>query len=121
MKRPSLFEEFSANQITIVTSCVVLAGAVTLRAILPPYVSLGPLFLFGCAIPAAVISRRWGTFAAILCSVTVSLLKVYLSPGPFHADVFFWDVIMRFVFFEIYVLLFDYVRRQSSVSSGTDR
>jgi hypothetical protein len=118
LKQPSLAEEFSTNRITIVTSCVILAGAVTVRAILPPYVSLGSLFVFGCAIPTLVISRRWGTIAAMSCAFAVSLVRIHLHLEPFHVGTFLWNVVMRFLFFEAYVVIFDHVRRQANALPG---
>ena len=120
LKPASLSEEFFANRITIATSCAVLAGAVMLRAVLPPYVSLGPLFVFGCAIPTLIINRRWGTIAAIGCSFAVPLTRIHPHIAPFHADAFFWNVVMSFLFLEMYVMVFDYVRRQANALPGTN-
>jgi hypothetical protein len=109
------------NWITIATSCAVITGAVMLSTILPPDISLGPLFVFGCAIPTLVINRRWGTVAAIFCTVTMSITRVHLHIELFHLSTFLWNIIMRFLYFEIFVLVFDCVRRQASALPRADR
>jgi len=120
LKPASLYQEFSTHWITIVTNCAVLAGVVALRLIVPSFVSMGPLFVVVCIIPALVINRRWGTIAAIVCTVIMSLMRIFLDIEPFQALMFLWNVIMRFLFFETYVVLFDYFRRQASALPPTD-
>ena len=100
--------------ITILTSCAVFAGIVTLRFIVTSPMSFWPLFIIVCIIPAVVINRRWGTIAAIVCTITISLMRIFLDIEPFQPLVFLWNFIMRFLFFETYVVIFDYIRRQGS-------
>jgi len=118
-KPASWSEEFTTNRITILTSCFVIVAGVALRTYLPRELSLGPLFVFGCAFPSLVINRRWRTLAAILCTVLLSLTKIFANHAPLHIDVFFWNVAMRFLFFEFYVLVFDCIRRLAHDSSAS--
>ncbi len=113
-KPSSWHQEFSTHWITILTTCAVFAGIVTLRFIVPSPMSFWPLFIIVCIIPAVVINRRWGTIAAIVCTITISLMRIFLDIEPFQALVFLWNFIMRFLFFETYVVIFDYIRRQGS-------
>jgi hypothetical protein len=118
-KPASLSEEFSAHRITILTSVLVITAGVTLRTLLPPDVSLAPFFMFGCVFPTLVINRRWGTMAAILCTVVLSVTKLFINYAPFHAELFLWNAAMRFLFFEFFVLAFDCVRRMAGDSPAT--
>jgi hypothetical protein len=118
-KPVSLSAEFSAHRITILTSVLVVTAGVTLRTLLPRELSLAPLFVFGCVFPTLVINRRWGTMAAIVCTVALSVTKIFLSHTPFRFDLFLWNAAMRFLFFEFFVLAFDGVRRMAGDSSAT--
>jgi hypothetical protein len=119
-KPPSLSEEFSANRITILTSGLAITAGVTLRTVLPGDFSLAPFFMFGCVFPTLVINRRWGTLAAVLCTAVLSVTKLFMNYAPFHAELFLWNALMRFLFFEFYVLAFDCVRRMAVEASATD-
>jgi hypothetical protein len=117
-KPASLSAEFSTHRITILTSVLVITAGVTLRTLLPREFSLAPFFVFGCVFPTLVINRRWGTMAAILCTVALSITKFFLSLAPFHIDLFLWNAAMRFIFFEFFVLAFDSVRWLAHDSSA---
>lgn len=119
-KPSSLSREFSDHRITVLTSCLVIVAALALRTILPPHVSLAPFFVFGCAFPTLIISRRWGTMAAVFCTVGLSVTRIYMNTAAFHLDSFAWNALMRFFFFEFFVLLFDGLRRMARASSSTD-
>jgi len=117
----SLWAEFSANRITVLTSGFVITAAATLRTVLPPELSLAPLFVFGCVLPTLVIGRRWGTMAAVACTVILSLTKIFMNQAPFHIELFLWNGSMRFLFFEFYVVLFDGLRRLARDPSATGK
>jgi hypothetical protein len=110
LNRPSLREEFSAHWITVVTGCAIIAGTAAIRAIAGSDVALGLFYVVGCAIPTLVINRRWGTITAVICTLTVSVLRVSLHFDPLEISVLFWNVVMRFLFFEMFVILLDLVR-----------
>jgi hypothetical protein len=117
----SLSEEFAANRITVLTSCFAIVAAVTLRTLLPPELSLAPLFIFGCIFPTLVISRRWGTMAAIACTVALSVTEVVFKHVPFPSGLFLWNTTMRFLFFEFYVFLFGCMRHLAQDPSRGDK
>jgi len=119
-KPASLAEDFTANRFTVLTSGFVITAAVALRMLLPSELSLAPLFVFGCVFPTLVINRRWGTMAALLCAVALSITKIHIHHAPIHMTSFLWNAAMRFLFFEFYVLLFDGLRIMARDSSGTD-
>jgi hypothetical protein len=112
----SWYEEFSANRITFAASFAALAGAAVLHVVLPPGVSEPPFALFGCALLSLVVNGRWGTIAAICYCVMVIVVKIHFHVAPFGMAALVWNFIMRLLFLEVYVLLFDMVRRQESSS-----
>jgi hypothetical protein len=110
--------EFTANRITVLTSCFVIVAGAALGTVLPAELSLAPLFVFGCTFPTLIISRRWGTMAAILCAVVLSVPSLPAKHEPFPIGLFLWNATMRFLFFEFYVLLFDCIGRLAHDSPG---
>jgi hypothetical protein len=114
VKNFSLFAEFSAHRITFVISFAALAAALALHVFLPPEISEPPLAIFGCSLLSLVVSGRWGTIAAIFYCVMVLAVKIHFHIEPFGMAVLLWNCGMRFLFLEIYVVLFVVVRRQAS-------
>jgi hypothetical protein len=114
VKYSSWYEEFSANRITFVASFAALAGALVLHVVLPPDVSEPPLAIFGCSLLSLVVNGRWGTIAVIFYCVMVFAVKVCFHVEPFGMAALFWNSLMRFFFLEVYVVLFDMVRRQAN-------
>jgi hypothetical protein len=109
----SWYEEFSANRITFAASFATLAGALGLHVVLPLGVSEPPLAILGCSLLSLVVNSRWGTIAAICYCVMVFVVKIHFHVAPFGLAALLWNFIMRFLFLEVYVLLFDMVRRQA--------
>jgi len=113
-KRLSLYEQFCANWITFVTAFAALTAAIILHVILPPYISVPPLAILACALLSAVVNGRWGTLAALAYSVMLVAVSVHFHLVPFKMSTLIWNCLMRFLFLEIYVVLFDYLRRRGS-------
>jgi hypothetical protein len=109
----SWYEEFSANRITFVTSFAALAAALLLHFSLPRYLSEPPLAILGCSFLSLVVNGRWGTIAAIIYCVMLLVVKIYFHIEPLGMAVLLWNCFMRFLFLEIFVVLFDLVRRQA--------
>ena len=118
--RPSLRAQFLANKITILLSCAILAGVAALDFASGPYLTLAPFYLIPPALLALIVGSRWGTFTAALAAVTWSVLQ-----GSGHAEfigygVIFWNSVMRFLVFQVVVLLLDRVRVENSLTSKAD-
>ena len=110
----SWYEEFSAHRITFVTSFGAIVVALVLHVILPADLSEPPFAILGCALLSLVVNGRWGTIAAIFYCVMVLVVKIYFHIEPVSMAVLLWNFFMRFLLLEIYVVLFDIVRRQAS-------
>lgn len=110
----SLYEEFSAHRITFVTSFGAIVVALVLHVILPADLSEPPFAIFGCVLLSLVVNGRWGTIAAIFYCVMVLVVKVYFHIEPVSMAALLWNFFMRFLLLEIYVVLFEIVRRQAS-------
>jgi hypothetical protein len=124
--RPSLGQEFRLHWITILVSSVLLGLVAILDYCTGPLI-LGPLYLIPCATLTLVIGRRWGTLGAFCCALIVSLLRASdlsnaLGLDPYRAlepGLFLWNLGMRFVFFEIFVILLGRILIEINSSSTT--
>jgi hypothetical protein len=106
-------QQFRHHAITILASLFLLAAIVFADYLSGPDISMGPFYLAPCAVLALVVGRGWGTIAVLLCTVSITCFRDVLSPH-FHSMsklVMFWNMSMRFIFFQIFVLLLARIRR----------
>jgi hypothetical protein len=113
--RVSLGEQIRQHGITISASFLVLAAIVGLDNLTGPEISLGPLYLIPCATLALVVGWGWASVAAMLNAVAITFLHFNETRAASHFNfsmdaVLAWNFCMRFVFFEIFVLLLDRIR-----------
>jgi len=108
-----LSRQFQQHAITILVSLFFLAGIIYVDYLTGPEISMGPFYLAPCAVLALVVGRGWGTIGVLLCTLAITGFRDVLSPH-FHSMsklAMLWNMSMRFVFFEIFVLLLDRIRR----------
>ena len=119
--RQPLHNEFRMNKATILLSLFILAVCVVADYLTPPEVSLLPFYLIPAAILALVINRRWGTFAAAVSAIAWALVQSLHSPriNFSHLDIWLWDLLMRFLTFEVVVLLLARIRLELSSQKAT--
>ena len=113
--RISIGEQIRQHDITIAASFLILAAIVGLDNLTGPEISLGPLYLIPCATLALVVGRGWASVAAMLNAIAITFLHFNQSRVASHLNfsvevVLVWNVFMRFVFFEVFVLLLDRIR-----------
>ena len=110
----SWHQDFRTYPSTFAVSIVALIAAVVCHVILPRDISEPPFAVLACAILALVVNGRWGTIAALLYCVLVLMAKLHFHIPPHQMGVLAWNFIMRFLFLETFVVLFDYIRRRSA-------
>jgi hypothetical protein len=101
------------HRITVMAGFITLALVAFIDYIIGPEISCGPLYLIPCAVLALVVGRSWATIAALASALSVTLFGEGLE-NHFHSMLtatMMWNVAMRFIFFEIFVLLLDRIRR----------
>jgi hypothetical protein len=110
--RLPLREQFAANKITILASAAILACIGVINFFVGPHVTLLPFYMISCAIPALILNRSWGTFAAMMATATWSGLQTLHNPSLnfAHGGLLLWDTVMRFIVLQTVVLLLDRVR-----------
>ena len=106
--------QFRQHGITLLVSFLLWAGIVWLDKITGPEISFGPLYLIPCGILALVVGRGWASVAALLNAIAITALKMSNNqishPDLWLTGVLIWNLFMRFVFFQIFVLLLDRIR-----------
>ncbi len=117
--RRSLNEQFRAHWITILASAVVMAIVAYVDILTGPDVTLLPFYLLPCAVLTLVVNYRWGTLAATTFVVIWSAIQAHQNPSLNleHWKTLVWDAGMRFVLFQIIVLLLNRVRIEAAQES----
>ncbi|HSY09369.1 MAG TPA: sulfotransferase, partial [Candidatus Dormibacteraeota bacterium] len=107
-----LRQQFAANKITLLTAGVILAAIAVIDYLTGPHVTLLPFYMIPCAIPTLILNRRWGTFAAVITTMTWAGLQTLDSPTMnfAHCGLFMWDTVMRFIVLQTVVLMLDRMR-----------
>ena len=70
------------------------------------------LYIIPCMIMTLALNWRWGTAFALVCAVLGPILQ---RPDPAYQslDIQFWNTVMRFVMYEMVVLMIERVRREN--------
>lgn len=120
--RRSLGEQLRAHWITILASAVVMLVVACLDILTGPEVTLLPFYLIPCAVLTLVVNYRWGTFAAAAYMVIWSVIQAYQNPNLNleHWQTLMWDAGMRFVLFQIILVLLDRVRVEAAQGNEAD-
>jgi Sulfotransferase family len=126
--RVSIKEQTHQHGITILASFLLWALIVGLDNLTSPEITIGPLYLIPCATLALVVGYRWASVAALLNAIAITFLRFNEGRAAGHFNfsmdaVLAWNVFMRFVFFEVFVLLLDRIRveftaRNSAVNNS---
>ena len=124
LSRVSIREEIRQHGITIFSSFLVWVMIVGLDKMTGPEITVGPLYLIPCATLALVVGRGWGSVAAVFNAIVITFLRFNDSRAAGHLNfslelVLAWNVCMRFVFFEIFVLLLDRIRVEFTTRNST--
>lgn len=118
-ERLTLSEQFSAHRITILASGAILSTVALLDFYSSPNLTFAPFYFMPPALLTLIISRRWGTFAAAIAAVLWSTLQISAGRLLVEFDVVVWNSAMRFLLFQIMIVLLDRVRVEiASVGSS---
>ncbi len=117
----SLGEQFRVHWITILASTVAMAIVAYVDIITGPDVTLLPFYLIPCAVLTLVVNYRWGTFAVATFVVLWGAIQAHQNPNLNleHWKTLFWDAGMRFVLFQVIVLLLNRVRIEAAQADGS--
>ena len=116
--RRSFGEQFRAHWITVLASTAVLTTVAFFDIVTGPDVTLLPFYLIPCAALTLVINFRWGTFAAAMTMTVWSVIQAHQNPhlSLEHWRMLVWNAGMRFVLFQIILLLLNRVRIEAAAA-----
>ena len=121
--RPSIGEQFRQHGITVLASFVLWGAIVWLDYVTGPEIIVGPLYLIPCAALALVVGRGWASVAAALSAIAITAIK--FNDGRTHhfdystTGVMVWNLFMRFIFYQVFVLLLDRIRVELATRNST--
>jgi hypothetical protein len=118
--RSSLREQFSTHSITILTSYAILAGVGVLDYLSGPDVTLAPFYLIAPAFLTLIVGRGWGIFAAVISVVLWSVMQSFQSTGSVGYGVVLWNSVMRFLVFQVIIVLLYRVRVETTSTGKAD-
>ena len=115
----SFGEQLRAHWTTILASMVILTTVAFFDIITGPDVTLLPFYLIPCAALTLVINDRWGTSAAAITMTTWGIIQCHQNPhlSLAHWQMLVWNAGMRFLLFQIIVLLLNRVRVEAAAAS----
>jgi hypothetical protein len=103
----SMAQQFRQQSITVLASLLLLAAIIYADYITGPEIAMGPFYLAPCALLALMVGRGWGTIAVLAATTSITCIRDIMSPH-FHSMsklALTWNVSMRFILFQIFVLL----------------
>lgn len=117
-ERRPIGEQLSAHWVTLLASAVILTAVAFCDVVTGPDVTLLPFYLIPCAVLTLVINFRWGTFAAALTMIVWSVIQAHQNShlSLAHWQMLVWNATMRFVLFQIIVLLLNRVRVEATAA-----
>ncbi len=118
--KPSMHAQFFARWKLILANLLIFGGVLVAQfsanrhAVL--HISLIPFYLVPCLWLTFQLDRRWGALLATAAALLPPLLRHFLSPDFLPLEVTLWNVVMRFILFQIVVVLADRIRGQNILS-----
>ena len=113
-KNTTMLGQLRHHGITILASFLLLAASAVLDYVTGPEVSVGPVYLIPCAALALVVGRGWATIAAVLAVLSITIFRegVQHHFNSLILGLVLWNIFMRFIFFEVFVLLLSRIRAE---------
>jgi len=110
--QPSLQARFLAGWPAALFGCLWLAALAGAQYHYLKHQMLLPLYVVPCLLATWKMGRRWGTLFSIVTAVLGPVVASIKSPADHPADIVCWNILMRFITFQICVFLTDRIRRQ---------
>ena len=113
LAEPNSIQVIAGNWAVVLITSVFFAAVIVLDVMSKPYMVFLPLYLLPCAVLTLALNWRWGTVAALLAAAVGPILQRADNPAYQHLGVEFWNTLMRFLIFQMVVLLLDRIRREN--------
>ncbi len=115
---PNPLQAVAGNWVVIVMTSVFFSLVVGLDLTTSPHVSFLPFYMLPCVLFTLTLNWRWGTIAATVAAIAGPLAQRFEEDAGYQRwDVEFWNTIMRFIIFQMVVLILDRIRRENILFS----
>ena len=118
--RPTLLTQLHRHWFAMLVSLAWIFGVANLPLLTNPHLMFAPFYLVPCIFLALKTDRRLATVVAQLSAVGGPLTVYFAQPGFTAFDVTCWNIAMRMVVFQLVVVLFDRLSRQSLLRQPHD-
>lgn len=110
----------TGNWAVILLSLTFLMGVIAIDLVSGVNALMTGLYLIPCLLITLALDWRWGTALALLCAIVGPILQ---RPDPAYQslEIQFWNTLMRFVMYEMVVVMVEKVRRESILFSPPKR
>jgi hypothetical protein len=110
---PNAIQAIAGNWAVILITSFYFALVVGVDLTTSPHLFFMPLYMLPCVLFTLTLNWRWGTFAAIIAAITGPLAQRFEDAGYQALGVEFWNTVMRFIIFQLGVILLIRIRRQN--------
>jgi hypothetical protein len=102
----------------IVAGGILFTVVVFMQAHASSNLAFMPLYLIPCLMIALVAGWGWGSIMAILCAVAGPLVQSLNDPDYQPWSVMIWNMLMRFIIFQVVVLLLNFTHLKKRFSTA---
>lgn len=113
--RPPFPAQLRKHWKAVLASLAWILGVANLHLLTNPHLMFQPFYLMPCIFMALKTDRRLATVVAQFGAIAGPLLFYYARPDFVAFDVICWNTAMRMVMFQLVVILFDRIGRQSAL------
>lgn len=118
--RPSIRAQISTRWPVILMSFLLFCGLAGLQSYLNTHsnlhLSFNVFYLIPCLWLTLTLDRRWGAMTGTTAAIISPLLRHLQMPEMMPLEVTLWNVVMRFILFQIIIILVDRIYRQNIFS-----
>jgi hypothetical protein len=110
--QPPMRARFLAGWLAALLSCLWLAALADAQYHYLNHQTLLPLYAVPCLLATWKMGRRWGTLFAMVTALLGPVVAAIKNPAAHPVDIVCWNILMRFIIFQICVFLTDRIHRQ---------
>ena len=114
--QPALGAQLAANLTAAIVALMVFAAVVGAHYYADPHLLFMPFYLIPCALLTWKLDRRWGALAATSAAIIGPLIQRIKDADFQSAEVTGWNIVMRFIILQMFVLFLDRLHRQKNQS-----
>lgn len=104
--------KFSECWAVVVAAAGILAAIFVADYLTNPHLSFIPIYLIPCMMLTLALNVRWGIAATVIAAVVGSLAEYLTNPSYQLAEIFGWNLLMRFFISSVVILMLERIRAE---------